>query len=136
MQRQKTIDLNVSLKGLVQYTSFKQRPKLPVMVEFQDLAKKLLPQTPNGCLGQAVFHTAEKPASGPLVANQAFFSELISLEQSADKYQYSKGMIKAQAIRKLGGELDLAQAMAAGEVVTKEDSGLKLYVLPQVNFVK
>ena len=57
MQRQKTIDLNVSLKGLVQDTSFKVRPKLPVMVEFKDLAKKLLPEAPNGCLGQAVFHT-------------------------------------------------------------------------------
>ena len=58
MHSQKTTDLNASLKGLVQYTSFKQRPKLPVMVEFKDLAKKLLPEAPNGCLGQAVFHTA------------------------------------------------------------------------------
>ena len=69
------------------------------------------------------------------MANQAFFSELVSHEQSAGKEQFSKGVIKAQAIRKLGGEVGLA-AVAAGEVVTKEDSGLKLYFLPQVSFVK
>ena len=47
----------------------------------------------------------ERTASGPLVVNQAFFTELISREQSAGKEQYSKGMIKAQTIRKLGVSL-------------------------------
>ena len=101
--------------------------------EVQSSYKKLKTQAEKA---KFVNSAIERTKAGPLVANQAFFSELVSREQSAGKEQFSKGMIKAQAIRKLGGELELAQAVAAGEVVTKEDSGLKLYFLPQVNFVK
>ena len=103
--------------------------------EVQSSYKKLKTQAEKA---KFVNSAIERTKAGPLVANQAFFIELVSHEQSAGKEQFSisKGMIKTQAIRKLGGELDLAQAMAAGEVVTKEDSGLKLYFLPQVNFVK
>ena len=62
---------------------------------------------------------------------QASYKKLKTQAEKANfvKDQYSKGMIKLQAIRKLGGVLELTQAVAAGEVVTKEDSGLKPLLL-------
>ena len=67
--------------------------------EVQSSYKKLKTQAEKA---KFVNSAIERTKAGPLVANQAFFTELVSREQSAGKEQFSKGMIKAQAIQKAG----------------------------------